>query len=55
VLIAVFTLMIGHAPRPVAARLRAGPQMAALLGVDVDRTISLTFVIGAAGRGRRVM
>jgi branched-chain amino acid transport system permease protein len=33
-------------PRP--ARLRAGPEMAALLGVDVDRTISLTFVMGAA-------
>jgi len=27
--------------------------MAALLGVDVDRTISITFVIARAGGGRR--
>ena len=30
------------------ARLRAGSENGGLLGIDVDRTISLTFVIGAA-------
>ena len=37
------------AARPDAARLRAGPENGQpLSGVNVDRTISLTFVIGAA-------
>ena len=38
----------GDAPGPRAARLRAGHDHGGALGIDVDRTISLTFVIGAA-------
>jgi branched-chain amino acid transport system permease protein len=49
VLIAVFTLMIARTPLGRAQRAcEQDRTMAALLGVDVDRTISLTFVIGAA-------
>jgi branched-chain amino acid transport system permease protein len=49
VLMVVFTYMI--ATTPLGRSQRACEQdlgMAALLGVDVDRTISLTFVTGAA-------
>jgi len=49
VLIAAFTLMIARTPLGRAQRACEQDRvMAALLGVDVDRTISLTFVIGAA-------
>ncbi len=49
VLIAAFTLMIARTPLGRAQRAcEQDRTMAALLGVDVDRTISLTFVIGAA-------
>jgi len=49
VLLAIFTWLVAADPaRPRHARLRAGSDHAALLGVDVDRTISMTFVIGAA-------
>ncbi len=47
--LAVFTWLV--ASTPLGRAMRACEQdgrMAALLGVDVDRTISLTFVIGAA-------
>ena len=50
VLMALFTGWSSRAPRS-AGDMRACEQdrtMAALLGVDVDRTISMTFVIGAA-------
>ena len=49
-LMAGFSLA-GRAHRRSAAHMRACEQdlkMAALLGIDIDRTISLTFVIGAA-------
>ena len=49
VLIAVFTLLIARTKLGRAQRAcEQDRTMAALLGVDVDRTISLTFVIGAA-------
>jgi branched-chain amino acid transport system permease protein len=49
VLIAAFTLMIARTSLGRAQRAcEQDRTMAALLGVDVDRTISLTFVIGAA-------
>jgi branched-chain amino acid transport system permease protein len=49
VLIAVFTLVIARTRLGRAQRAcEQDRTMAALLGVDVDRTISLTFVIGAA-------
>jgi branched-chain amino acid transport system permease protein len=49
VLIAAFTVMIARTPLGRAQRAcEQDRTMAALLGVDVDRTISLTFVIGAA-------
>ncbi len=49
VLIAAFTLMIARTRLGRAQRAcEQDRTMAALLGVDVDRTISLTFVIGAA-------
>ena len=44
----VFSLLITRTPLGRAQRACEQDQkMAALLGVDVDRTISLTFVIGA--------
>lgn len=44
-----FTLLIAHTPLGRAQRACEQDQkMAALLGVNVDRTISLTFVIGAS-------
>jgi len=49
VLIAVFTYVIRNTPLGRAQRATEQDMtMAALLGVDVDRTISITFVIGAA-------
>ena len=55
IMLLTLVLMVGFsaliaaiAARPRAARLRAGHRMASLLGVDVDRMISLTFVMGAA-------
>ena len=48
-LMAGFTLLVARTP--LGRAMRACEQdlkMAALLGIDVDRTISLTFVIGAA-------
>jgi branched-chain amino acid transport system permease protein len=55
ILITTFTLMVGFtyiiAKTPLGRSLRACEQdrrMAALLGINVDRTISLTFVMGAA-------
>jgi len=48
VLLAVFTWLVARTRlRPRHARLRAD-KPCGLLGVDVDRTISMTFVIGAA-------
>ena len=48
VLMVVFTLMIVHSPLGRAQRAcEQDLNMAALIGVNVDRTISLTFVIGA--------
>jgi branched-chain amino acid transport system permease protein len=48
-LMAGFTLMIGRTPLGRAQRAcEQDMTMAALLGIDVDRTISLTFVMGAA-------
>ena len=48
-LMAGFTLLIQRTPLGRAQRAcEQDRKMAALLGVDVDRTISLTFVIGAA-------
>ena len=51
VVLLVGVLVAGRRRRGSAAHMRACEQdqsMAALLGVDVDRTISMTFVIGAA-------
>ena len=49
VLMAVFTLVIARTPLGRAQRAcEQDRDMAALLGVNVDRTISLTFVTGAA-------
>src|SRR5690606_14624401 len=49
VLMTVFTLLITRTPLGRAQRAcEQDRKMAALLGVDVDRTISLTFVMGAA-------
>jgi branched-chain amino acid transport system permease protein len=49
VLMAGFTLLINRTPLGRAQRAcEQDTKMAALLGVDVDRTISLTFVMGAA-------
>jgi len=49
VLMAGFTLLINRTPLGRAQRAcEQDTKMAALLGVDVDRTISLTFVTGAA-------
>ncbi len=49
VLMAVFSLIIGATPLGRAQRAcEQDRTMAALLGVNVDRTISLTFVMGAA-------
>ena len=49
VLIAVFTLLIARTKLGRAQRAAAAdPLMAALCGIDVDRTISITFVIGAS-------
>ncbi|MDH3672735.1 MAG: branched-chain amino acid ABC transporter permease LivH [Gammaproteobacteria bacterium] len=48
-LMAVFTLVIGRTALGRAQRAcQQDLGMAALLGIDVDRTISLTFIIGAA-------
>ncbi len=47
--LAVFTWLVARTPLGRAMRAcEQDGRMAALLGVDVDRTISLTFVIGAA-------
>jgi branched-chain amino acid transport system permease protein len=44
-----FSLLVARTPLGRAQRAcEQDPKMAALLGVDVDRTISLTFVMGAA-------
>ena len=48
VLLAVFWFVVTKTALGRAARLRAGQKMAALLGIDVDRTVSITFVIAAA-------
>jgi len=49
VLMTGFTLLISHTALGRAQRAcEQDTKMAALLGVDVDRTISLTFVVGAA-------
>jgi branched-chain amino acid transport system permease protein len=49
VLMAVFSLIIARTPLGRAQRACEQDQkMAALVGIDVDRTISLTFVMGAA-------
>jgi branched-chain amino acid transport system permease protein len=49
VLMAVFTLIIARTPLGRAQRAcEQDARMAALLGVNVDRTISMTFVMGAA-------
>jgi branched-chain amino acid transport system permease protein len=49
VLMAAFTFMIATTPFGRAQRAcEQDMTMAALLGIDVDRTISLTFVVGAA-------
>ena len=48
-LMAAFSWLIGHTDLGRAQRATASdPVMAALCGIDVDRTISITFVIGAA-------
>ena len=47
--LAVFTLLVTRTPLGRAMRAcEQDRKMAALLGIDTDRTISLTFVIGAA-------
>ena len=47
--LAVFTVLVTRTPLGRAQRAcEQDRKMAALLGIDVDRTISLTFVIGAA-------
>ncbi|WP_291298515.1 ABC transporter permease subunit [Elioraea sp.] len=49
VVLAVFTLVVSRTPLGRAMRACEQDQrMAKLLGIDVDRTISLTFVLGAA-------
>ena len=48
VLLAAFWYLVQSTRWPGAARLRAGPAHGRAAGLDVDRTISLTFVIGAA-------
>src|SRR5690606_37578672 len=49
VLMTAFTLLIAHTSLGRAQRAcEQDSKMAALLGIDVDRTISLTFVMGAA-------
>ncbi|MFN6999455.1 MAG: ABC transporter permease subunit [Elioraea tepidiphila] len=49
VVLTVFTLIIGRTPLGRAMRAcEQDRRMASLLGIDTDRTISLTFVIGAA-------
>jgi branched-chain amino acid transport system permease protein len=49
VLMVIFTLMIARTPLGRAQRAcEQDRDMAALIGVNVDRTISLTFVVGAA-------
>jgi len=49
VLMVIFTLMISRTPLGRAQRAcEQDRDMAALIGVNVDRTISLTFVVGAA-------
>jgi branched-chain amino acid transport system permease protein len=48
-LLAIFWYIVNHTPLGRAQRAcEQDRKMAALLGVDVDRTISVTFVIGAA-------
>jgi branched-chain amino acid transport system permease protein len=52
VLLLAFWFLVAKTPLGRAQRAcEQDPKMAALLGVDVDRTISLTFVIGAALAG----
>jgi len=47
--LAVFTVLVTHTPLGRAMRAcEQDRKMAALLGIDTDRTISLTFVIGAS-------
>jgi branched-chain amino acid transport system permease protein len=49
VLLAIFWYLVQHTALGRAQRAcEQDPRMAALLGIDVERTISLTFVIGAA-------
>jgi branched-chain amino acid transport system permease protein len=49
VVLTIFTLIVARTPLGRAMRACEQDQrMAKLLGIDVDRTISLTFVIGAA-------
>ncbi len=54
VLLAVFWYIVHKTPLGRAQRAcEQDRKMAALLGVDVDRTISITFVIGRGARRRR--
>jgi branched-chain amino acid transport system permease protein len=49
ILLAIFWYVVNHTPLGRAQRAcEQDRKMAALLGVDVDRTISITFIIGAA-------
>jgi branched-chain amino acid transport system permease protein len=49
VVLAIFTFLVSRTPLGRAMRACEQDQrMASLLGIDVDRTIALTFVIGAA-------
>lgn len=49
VLLAVFWYIVNHTPLGRAQRAtEQDRKMAALLGIDVDRTISITFIMGAA-------
>ncbi|MEO5757216.1 MAG: branched-chain amino acid ABC transporter permease [Mesorhizobium sp.] len=49
VLLAVFWYLVNKTPFGRAQRAcEQDPKMAAILGIDVDRTISLTFIMGAA-------
>ncbi len=53
VLLVAFSYLVQYFARPGAARCEQDRKMAALLGIDVDATISITFVIGAAWRRSR--
>ncbi|HVW55896.1 MAG TPA: branched-chain amino acid ABC transporter permease LivH [Rhizobiaceae bacterium] len=52
VLLAIFWYVVNHTPLGRAQRAcEQDRKMAALLGIDVDRTISITFIMGAALAG----